>query len=318
MVVGIDKYPSCPLRGCCNDAESIAELLGRNEDNSLNFDVELNFNVESKAELSKMVRKCFDGDADVALFYYSGHGYINSYGGYLVTPDSSDGDEGLSLQDILGIVSKSRCKDKVIILDSCYSGKMGESDISKDNTSVISDGLTIMTASRSTEEAIEMGDHGLFTSLLIAALEGGAADVLGNITPGGIYSYIDKALGPWNQRPVFKTNVSRFTSLRNVEPQVDVNILKKLCEYFKTPDTNFVLDPSFEWTNTKEVEHEVIEPYAVEENVRIFKHLQQLESVGIVSPVGEEHMYFAAMNSKACRLTPLGRQYWDLVDKGRI
>lgn len=28
-----------------------------------------------------------------------------------------------------------------------------------------------------------------------------------------------------------------------------------------------------------------------------------------VVPHGEEHMYYAAMNSKACRLTALGYQY---------
>ena len=31
-----------------------------------------------------------------------------------------------------------------------------------------------------------------------------------------------------------------------------------------------------------------------------------MEGVGLVVPVGEEHMYYAAMNSTACRLTALG------------
>lgn len=37
--------------------------------------------------------------------------------------------------------------------------------------------------------------HGVFTSLLVEALSGAAADVTGHITPGGIYAYIDKAPG---------------------------------------------------------------------------------------------------------------------------
>ena len=56
-------------------------------------------------------------------------------------------------------------------------------------------------------------DHGLFTSLLLEALKGGAADITGHITPGGIYAYIDKALGPWEQRPVFKTKCNSLYTL---------------------------------------------------------------------------------------------------------
>ncbi len=32
-----------------------------------------------------------------------------------------------------------------------------------------------------------------------------------------------------------------------------------------------------------------------------------------IVPVGEDHMYFAAMNSKSCALTSIGKQYWRLV-----
>ncbi|MGF1573365.1 MAG: caspase family protein, partial [Sumerlaeia bacterium] len=45
---------------------------------------------------------------------------------------------------------------------------------------------------------------------------------------------------------------------------------------------------------------------AKEKNVAIFKDLQKMEGVGLVVPVSEEHMYYAAMNSKSCRLTALG------------
>jgi hypothetical protein len=29
-------------------------------------------------------------------------------------------------------------------------------------------------------------------------------------------------------------------------------------------------------------------------------------------------MYFAAMEGKACRLTPLGRHYWQVAKEGRL
>ena len=51
---------------------------------------------------------------------------------------------------------------------------------------------------------------------------------------------------------------------------------------------------------------------------RFFADLQKLESVGMVMPVGTEHMYFAAMESKKCKLTSIGKQYWRLVNNELI
>jgi hypothetical protein len=190
---------------------------------------------------------------------------------------------------------------------------MGSISTSGQNTAIITEGVTILTASRSSETSVEMNGHGLFTSLLIEALLGGAADITGHVTPGGIYAYIDKALGPWEQRPVFKTNVTRFTSLRDVVPQVNLSTIRKICTYFKDENAELHIDPSFEPTNSPIVAHKVIKPYANPVNVQIFSDLQKLEGIGLVVPVGEEHMYFAAMKSKACVLTSIGKQYWRLV-----
>ena len=318
LVVGIDQYLQCPLHGCCNDADVVSELLSRNGNDTPNFSVKLKKNVATKANLRQLVEECFSGDADVALFYYSGHGHVDSVGGYLVTPDFTKYDYGVSLQDILTIANNSRCKDKIIILDSCYSGFMGSISTAGQNTAIINEGVTILTASRSSETSLEVNGHGVFTSLLLEALSGGAADVTGHITPGGIYAYIDKALGPWEQRPVFKTNVTRFTSLRDVVPQVDLSIIRRLCRYFSDENSELQLDPSFEPTNSPEDNHELIEPYANLINTEIFADLQKLEGIGLVVPIGEEHMYFAAMKSKSCALTSIGKQYWRLVHNGSI
>ena len=78
------------------------------------------------------------------------------------------------------------------------------------------------------------------------------------------------------------------------------------------------MNPSFEPTNALNVEHTVIEPYATIENTKIFSELQKLEGIGLVVPVEEEHMYYAAMNSKSCELTAVGKQYWRLVKEKRI
>ncbi len=84
------------------------------------------------------------------------------------------------------------------------------------------------------------------------------------------------------------------------------------------PDEEFALNPSFEFTNDEGYIVEKRKPYANQDNVQVFKTLQELQSIGFVEPVGEEHMYFAAMNSKSCRLTELGKYYWRLVSSKRF
>lgn len=318
LVVGIDEYIKSPLHGCCNDARDVSRMLKKNEDGSPNFDVRTEFNVSEKGKLKGMIIDCFSTDADIALFYYSGHGLVDVTGGYLVTPDYTDYNYGVSMDEIMRIVQESRCKNKIIILDCCHSGEIAQINLSGQNASIIGEGVTLLTASRGEETSVECGGHGLFTSLLLEALSGSAADITGNITPASIYAYIDKALGAWEQRPVFKTNTTQFISLRETRPQVDIGIIRKIGVYFEEETTVLRLDPSFEPTNTHSVQHEIIAPYADEVNTQIFSDLQELESVGLVVPNGEKHMYYAAMKSKSCKLTALGKQFWRLVKKGKI
>jgi hypothetical protein len=59
-------------------------------------------------------------------------------------------------------------------------------------------GLSILTASRSSRSSLELGERGLFTELVCSALDGGAADILGNVTVASIYAYVDQAFGAWD------------------------------------------------------------------------------------------------------------------------
>lgn len=309
LVVGINNYTTAPLKGCINDASAFATTIEKNGDGSPNFAVRLETNISTKSELKTMIKELFEGDSDIALLYFSGHGFVNELGGYIVTPDHKQNDEGVSMDEILVLANKSKAKDKVIILDCCNSGAFGSPAITGSNSAQIIEGVVILTASRPDESAIEINGHGMFTNLLIDALQGGAADLRGHITPGSVYAYIDQALGAWDQRPVFKTNVTRFTSLRTINPQVSVEVLRKITEYFTAPEQEYKLDPTYEFDN-KDI--------AVPEKVAILKNLQKLVSIGLVVPVGEEHMYYVAQNSKSCKLTALGYHYWRLVNEGKI
>ncbi len=311
LVVGINEYRGAPLKGCVNDANAIANVLETHGDGSPNFSVKLLTapgTTIGRAELRGAIELLFTGECDVALFYFSGHGLITSTGGYLVTPDARKYDEGVSMDDILALANKSDAKDKIILLDCCHSGALGTPTITGANVAQLCEGLSVLTASRDSESALEINGNGVFTSLVVDALQGGAADLGGHVTPGSIYAYVDQALGPWEQRPIFKTNVTRFTSLRSLTPPVALETLRKICTYFPNPQDEHALDPSYEFTDSRKKSS----------HVSIMKDLQKFAGVHLVVPVGEEHMYFAAMNSKSCRLTALGSHYWRLVKEKRI
>ncbi len=318
LVVGLNKYPENELRWCNNDATDMTRLLEYNGDETRNFDVQQIIETCSVNTLKGQIKDLFAYEADIALLYFSGHGY-DSDGGYLVTTDYSSACMGVHMNDVLDFANNSPCKNRVIILDCCFSGKMGESFLAG-NASVLKTGVTIMAASLPQQTAIEdpEAQHGVFTDLLIQGLCGGASDLRGNITPASLYSFVDQSLGGWYPRPVFKTNITEFLPIRKIKAKVPEYTLRKLGLYFEHPTDEYKLDPSYEFKNDPNEEHELHEPYADPKNVAVFKELQQLASVGLVEPVGEKHMYFAAMHSKACRLTPLGLHYWRLSKNNRL
>lgn len=312
LVIGIDDYPYCPLDGCVNDAVSISTILKKNGDGSPNFDVKLVTNPPETTDIPTIkgfIEELFETYSDVALLYYAGHGSLTSTGGYIVTSDFKKYSEGISMHEILELATSSRARSKIIILDCCNSGSFASLNLGNPKISSLCDELTVITACRDVESAAESENgHGVFTSLLIDALQGGAADIQGSITAGSIYAYIDSALGAWAQRPIFKTNISRFVSIRNINPKIPLEKLRKIVEYFPNPDKVFDLDPSYEFTSEK----------ANKINCSTFHDLQRFVSEGLVKPVGEEHMYFAAMNSKSCKLSALGYHYWRLVKENKL
>ncbi|HAS3030281.1 caspase family protein [Vibrio diabolicus] len=313
LVVGIDYYNDLSnLYGCVNDAYSVKSVLERHGDGSLNFGVNLmtatgEDSPISRKELKIQIQELFKDDSDIALFYFAGHGYIESTGGYLISSDCQDGDDGVSLDEVLSIANKSPAKSKIIILDSCHSGIAG-SPSSTNGNALLAEGLTILTASSATQYAQEKKGSGVFTSLFVDALSGGASNLVGDITPGSIYAHIDQSLGPWEQRPIFKTNVKSFTTLRKVQPAITLSDLKMITKLFSDPSIEIQLDPSFEPDSGE----------SVEEHTEQFSVLQKYNRINLVVPVGEEHMYYAAMNSKSCKLTVLGAHYWNLVNSERI
>jgi Caspase domain len=327
LIIGIDDYPNSPLGGCVNDASAVANTLRTNGDGSPNFSTKLitsNGEAVNAALMHEELTQLFASDADTVLFYFAGHGILvpETGAGYLVSQDGRKPNWGISLGDVLTLANGAypRIKSTVIILDSCHSGFAGEiPNIGNQVISAIATGVTLLTGCDRNETASDDGGdgHGLFTSLLLDALSGSACDICGNITPASVYAHIDQSLGAWDQRPIYKANVQQFVRLRQVSPKVPVDVLRRLPTYFPDPSTVFKLDPSFE-PDRENVPDEFKNLPIDDDNVKTFKELQTCNRHGLVIPVDAEHMYYAAINSKGCRLTALGAHYRRLAIDERI
>ncbi len=320
LVVGINYYEhGSPLFGCVDDAHEVEAILERNDGGAVNFDCLLLTGTGpsdrvDRGELKDSIEKLFQDDVEIALFYFAGHGHIEATGGYLLATDSSRGDEGVALSEILTFANKSPAKNKIIVLDSCHSGIAGNPPTQGD-LAALSEGLTVLTASTEDQYATEENGRGIFTSLLVDALNGSAANLTGDITPGSVYAHIDQSLGAWEQRPVFKTNVKQFVSLRKVAPPIPTSELRRLTELFPSPGFEFRLDPSYE---PEMKGRDPGMPNPDPENTRTFAILQRYNRLNLLVPVNVPHMWNTAMESESCRLTALGEHYRRLVEKSRI
>lgn len=323
LVVGINYYAHMnSLHGCVDDAHRVRTVLETDGMGEHNFDVRLltgtgPTDVVDRGHLKDAVRDLFSTDDEIALFYFAGHGHIETAGGYLLGSDSRRGDDGLALADVMAYANGSTARNRIIVLDSCFSGIAGDSPIAPQAVAELKEGTTILTASTKDQYAKENDEGGVFSNLFVDALHGATANLVGEVTPGSVYAHIDQSLSRWDQRPIFKTNVKSFVCLRKVPPRVEHAELRRIAELFPRPGYEFPLDPSFE---PEMLGRKPGMPDPNPENVRTFRQLQRYFRVNLVVPVGasEPFMWHAAMEEKACKLTALGEHYRRLVEDKRI
>lgn len=311
LIVGIDHYEWSPLESCVNDAKNISQYLERHENGEPNFDCFMLTSDEieiSRTLLKQHLFELFQNDADVALLYFSGHGKETGFGSFLVTQDALKYDEGVSLDDILLMTYESRAREIIIILDCCFSGHFGNDRFKGQKTSVLREGVSVITSSRDHQVSLTDSEKSVFTEIICEALDGEAANLLGKVNVAGIYSYADKVLSSWQQRPVFKSHVSTMIPIRNCNPRIHLDILRRISDYFDHETDKIQLNPEFELF--KEPEDELKEQQ--------FSDLLLYGSAGLVTSEEEDYLHLAASKSKTCQLTHLGQFYWKMAKQKRF
>jgi hypothetical protein len=247
---------------------------------------------------------------DDLLFYFSGHGVVSDGDGYLVTQDAEPDRPGYPMAQLLRHANRSEADSVLIVLDGCQSGEMGNTGDARDvNQATLSEGVTILSASSPTQESREGQDFSLFTELVLDALEGGAADVRGNVSAASVYAYAEQVLGPWQQRPMYKSYARQLAPIRRCKPSVDDQVLRQIPKLFKGPDMAVSMDPSWEHTKTE---------VCIAENVEKFDMFKKLRNGRLLTTKDNDDLYFVALNSKKAMLTPMGKLYWQLAKKGSI
>ena len=307
-------------RAVCADAAAVSTLLERNEDGSPNYSCRL-WTAPSKdpsapgltrGNLRAEWKRLFEDFTGEILFYFSGHGTLTSDGGFLVTQDYSENDMGIAMNELLNLANTSQAREVTLILDCCHSGSLGNpqnlQSPNQESQTQLREGVTILSASRPAQPAMESNGHGVFTNLLMGALEGGAADIQGRVSAASIYAYVEQALGPWEQRPLYKSHANRLSPIRLCKALVPDDLLRKIPELFPASDFYFTADETFEKSSSR----------AMPENVAKYQIFRKYRDAGLLETVDGDDLYFAVTQSKPLRLTPLGRKYWLLAKNGRI
>lgn len=319
LLVGIDNYrANGDLDGCVNDVQALDAVLRKNWDGSPNFrtvsllghsgiggDGDLILTEVNRVHLRKALERLFKPDdaTSFRLFYFAGHGVLDSGELWLRTTDGDEDAPGFRFSQLAPLINSLASADGevLVILDCCFSG--AASNLTSDSQ-LTRPGVSVITSARATEEAAETTDgRGIFSTYLEEALSGGASDIRGNVTTAGVYAYLTEAFDTYDQRPTLKADVQRLRPIRQCQPVVKAEVLRELPTWFPTPTSQYALDPSYEPT---EQPHDTT-------HQEIFQKLQSCVAAHLVVPVGESHMYYAALNSTGCELTPLGRRYLRLA-----
>ena len=326
LVIGIDQYRNVSsLAGCVNDATQVTEAISKHEDGSPNFSTKLYTAPSAPGSthppittvlVQQECRRLFAGEPnDEVIFYFSGHGVTSDYGGAFVTTEGTREAPGFDMYKLLLLAQKSACRSIVLIADCCYSGQLGNDPALTNlnepapQRSQLREGIVVMSASRPNEVSMEIAGQGVFTGLLLSGLQGAAADLRGCVSAGSLYSFVENALGAWDQRPLLKMNVRETGILRRCKPRFADEDLRALPRYFGSKFDKLRLDPSYEQSQAA----------AKPENVSTVRYLKRAQLAGLVNAEPEHtDLYWTAINSGHVKLTLLGQYYWYLAERGLI
>ena len=313
LLIGVDKYENLDqryqLKNCVHDAKAIRVILEKHENSDQNFHTILcpNPTLES---IQKNVKKVLSRNTEHVLIYFSGHGFRDQKSGigYLASRDYTSKAPGVSMEWLMETISQSGVSEVTIILDCCHAASMGNRFTGSTSHSCLNENTTILAATQKEDVASEgrRGANSVFTKIIIQGLDGAAVDVFGNVTATSLYNLADSLLTPLEQRPVFKSVVTRMTPLRKCNADLTNSELRELGskQFFRDKDRVLQLCP-----------RDISLDSEKKETQRKLAMLLKFHRYGFLKCKDQLSIYEAALQSKTCELSPFGKFYWEIINK---
>lgn len=195
LVIGVSDYEPglTPLPGSARDVEAMQRVLQQPDVGGFD-EVKMLLN-PTPQEMQEAIESLFSGRKkdDLVLLFFSGHGVKDDNGKlHLATRITRKTPQGELIRAtavpasfVQDIMSNSRSKRQVVILDCCFSGAFAEGWLAKDNGSVDvksqlgGEGRAVLTSSTSTQYSFEQegSDLSTYTRYLVEGIATGAADL---------------------------------------------------------------------------------------------------------------------------------------------
>src|ERR687885_384959 len=195
LLIGVSQYGPgfSQLPAAANDVEAMQRVLQHPDMGD--FDEAVPLIDPDPQEMGTAIENLFgDGKRDdLLLLFFSGHGIKDENGNlYLATRSTRKNERGglirstaIAARFVQEIMSDSRARRQVVILDCCFSGAFGEGLLAKDDSSVDvrkqlgGEGRVVLTSSTSTQYSFEQqgADLSIYTRYLVEGIETGAADL---------------------------------------------------------------------------------------------------------------------------------------------
>lgn len=194
LLIGVSEYEHglTPLPAAVRDVDTIEEVLQNRAIG--NFDQVTKLVNPPGQTMAEAIENLFNNREkdDLILLYFSGHGIKDERGKlYFATSNTRKNDQGALVKAtsvpasfVHEVISNSRSKREVVILDCCFSGAFAEGMSAKGDDFVDvknqlgGEGRAILTSSTSTQYSFQDtgGNTSTYTAYIVEGLETGAAD----------------------------------------------------------------------------------------------------------------------------------------------
>lgn len=178
------------------------------------------------------------GSEDTFILYFSGHGRDKN----LIFSNGQ-----VELQSVIDFVDKLPAKNKIVILDCCYSGNFTSSGARMMSFDSYMDefagrGIAVLASSAANEVSMlgPNGNHSMFTGALSTAMLSKKRIRKGQLTLKDIYDETMQLVGAWNntnpdkeQQPIFRSSIGGtiFFMVEEYHPYEQMEISKDMDEY---------------------------------------------------------------------------------------